>query len=403
VRDLAAADRELLRRASTSVALQAAAAVAVVVLAMTAVVLVVDEQQQHRQADSATRSAWARADDVRDPPAGTWLVLRLPTGRVLVTEGAPEAVTSLDPDQRPDGASRVRADGQELAIWTGDRSFGRLSAVYDLTPRESERNRLLVSLGAAALIGIAGAAGVGALIGRRAVRPLGEALALQRRFVADASHELRTPLTVLHTRAQLLRRTLASAAATEAPAELDRLVKDARNLGDVVTDLLLSAELQHRPQDGEPVDVVALARDVADSLQVLAAERSVQLTGPPAAGPDAATVVGVEGALRRAVSALVDNALAHTGAGGHVALTVTVGADEVELTVTDDGEGLDPSQALQLGRRFARGTARDTGRRFGLGLALVDEVARAHGGRLSVAGSPGEGAAFTLHLRRAAS
>ncbi len=405
MRDAAPADRELLRRASTSVALQAAVAVAVVVLAMTAVVLFVDEQQQHRQADSTTRSAWSRADDVRDPPAGSWLVLRTASGRVAVTDGAPPAVSAVDPAQQPDGASRLTVGGQELALWTGDRSFGRLSAVVDLTPRESERNRLMVSLGVAALLGIAGAAAVGALIGRRAVRPLGEALVLQRRFVADASHELRTPLTVLHTRAQLLRRSLGSGPGGDARAgaELDRLVQDARNLGDVVTDLLLSAELQHRPQHGEPVDLSVLATDVVASLGALADQRSVQLTGPPPGPLGGTTVVGVEPALRRAVSALVDNALAHTRAGGHVAVTVATdgtSGEEVTLTVSDDGEGLDPAEAQELGRRFSRGTARDSGRRFGLGLALVDEVARAHGGRLQVAGARGEGASFSLRLPR---
>jgi signal transduction histidine kinase len=70
----------------------------------------------------------------------------------------------------------------------------------------------------------------------------------------------------------------------------------------------------------------------------------------------------------------------------------------VLVAVADDGEGIDPHQARDLARRFARGTARDGGRRFGLGLALVDEVARVHGGRLDVDGAPGHGATFTLHL-----
>jgi signal transduction histidine kinase len=402
VRDATAGDRQLLRRASASVALQAALAVALVVLAMTAVVLVVDEQQQSRLADSTTRSAWARADDVSDPPAGVWLVLRTQGGRTLVTDGAPEAVREVDPAKRPDGGSRLAADGQELAVWTGDRKFGRLSAVYDLSPRESERNRLLFSLGVAAVIGIAGAAGVGALIGRRAVRPLGEALGLQRRFVADASHELRTPLTVLHTRAQLLRRRLAGQtddAATR--AELDRLVRDAKSLGEVVTDLLLAAELEHAPQRGEPVDVSTVAREVVASLSVLADEREVALT---ASGTDHAVyVVGIEAALRRALTALVDNALAHTGSGGHVGVRVSAAEGDVVLAVADDGEGLDPAEARELARRFARGTARDGGRRFGLGLALVDEVARVHGGRLDVDGAPGHGATFTLRLPASAS
>ncbi|MGN6302034.1 MAG: sensor histidine kinase [Angustibacter sp.] len=397
MRDATAADRQLMRRASASVAVQAALAVALVVLAMTAVVLVVDEQQQHRQADSTTRSAWARADDVSDPPSGVWLVLRTEGGRTLVTNGAPAAVREVDPTKQPDGSSRVTADGQELALWTGDRKFGRLSAVYDLSPRESERNRLLFSLGVAAVLGIAGAAGVGALIGRRAVRPMGEALGLQRRFVADASHELRTPLTVLHTRAQLLRRRLAGQTADPATRdELDRLVRDAQSLGEVVTDLLLAAELEHAPQRGEPVDVGAVAREVVASLSVLADEREVALT--TSGTDDGVDVVGIEAALRRALTALVDNALAHTGSGGHVQVRVSESEGHVLIAVADDGEGLDPGEARDLARRFARGTARDGGRRFGLGLALVDEVARVHGGRLDVDGAPGHGATFTLRL-----
>ncbi|MGN6613147.1 MAG: sensor histidine kinase [Angustibacter sp.] len=397
MRDATAADRQLMRRASASVAIQAALAVALVVIAMTAVVLVVDEQQQHRQADSTTRSAWARADDVSDPPSGIWLVLRTQGGRTLITKGAPDAVAEVDPTKQPDGASRLTADGQELALWTGERSFGRLSAVYDLSPRESERNRLLVSLGVAAILGIAGAAAVGAVIGRRAVRPMGEALGLQRRFVADASHELRTPLTVLHTRAQLLRRRMAGQTADQATREeLDRLVRDAQSLGEVVTDLLLAAELEHAPQRGEPVDVGGVAREVVASLSVLADEREVALT--TSGTDDAVQVVGIEAALRRALTALVDNALAHTGSGGHVQVRVSQSDDHVLVAVADDGEGIDPNQARDLARRFARGTARDGGRRFGLGLALVDEVARVHGGRLDVDGAPGHGATFTLRL-----
>ena len=144
---------------------------------------------------------------------------------------------------------------------------------------------------------------------------MGEALGLQRRFVADASHELRTPLTVLHTRAQLLRRRLAGQTADPATRdELDRLVRDAQSLGEVVTDLLLAAELEHAPQRGEPVDVGAVAREVVASLSVLADEREVALT--TSGTDDGVDVVGIEAALRRALTALVDNALAHTGSGG---------------------------------------------------------------------------------------
>jgi signal transduction histidine kinase len=281
-------------------------------------------------------------------------------------------------------------------VWTGDRRIGRVSAVADVSAREVEERRLMVSLAVAALLGALGAAAVGALIGRRAVRPLADAMALQRQFVADASHELRTPLTLLLTRAQLLRRHLSGGVAPGQRAELDRLVTDAMNLGEVVSDLLRSAELGQHPGTGESVDVGQVAADVVASLQPLAAERSVRLT---ATGTDSGgAVAGAPGALRRALTSLVDNALSHTPVGGRVEVRLVAEAGAVSVSVVDDGTGVDPAGADRLVQRFSRGTSRDAGRRVGLGLALVDEIARGHGGALLIGNEPGRGAAFTLRL-----
>jgi two-component system, OmpR family, sensor kinase len=390
-------DARLLRRATLQIAAWTSTAVAALILVMAAAVLIVDEHQQHQQADRVSQDAWADADDVSDPPARTWLVVRAPSGRRQVTPGAPAGVAGIDPADLRDGIVRTVRQGRELVIYTGDRPVGRVSAVYDLSPRELEERRLQISLGIAALIGILGAGAVGALIGRRAVRPLGQALALQRRFVADASHELRTPLSVLLLRAQLLQRHLRHSLDTERAQSLDQLVHDAKIMGDVVNDLLLSAELHHRPRTGQRVDLTSLATDVARSMQPLAAEQDVELTvrGPdPGSAP--AVINGTAVALRRAVAALVDNAVAHTPPEGRVQLRVMTAATTVAVTVTDDGEGLDATDTRRLVERFSRGTARGDGRRFGLGLSLVDEVARAHAGTLTVDSAPGAGAAFTL-------
>ncbi|WP_426566772.1 sensor histidine kinase [Angustibacter sp. McL0619] len=391
-------DAAMLRRAARTVAVQTAAAVALVVLVMAGSVLLLDERQQHQQADSSVRTAWASADDVSDPPQGTWLLVLPPGGDRQTTSDAPPEVAALDPAALPDGIIRIVRDDRELVVYTGEKSLGRVSAVYDLTARELEERRLVVSLGVAAIVGVVGAAAIGAVIGRRAVRPLAEAMTLQRRFVADASHELRTPLTVLLTRAQLLRRHLHGTVPTERAAELDRLVDDARNLGGVVNDLLLSAELDHRPQRGEDVDVGALAVDVSASLQALGDARAIRLSVASADGP--AAVRGAGAALRRALTSLLDNAIAHTPDGGEVTVQVLIHPDHVLLSVADQGDGLDPAEAHRLLERFSRGTSGDAGRRFGLGLALVDEVARSHGGSLLVDGEPGRGATFTLRLPR---
>ncbi len=253
---------------------------------------------------------------------------------------------------------------------------------------------------------IAGAAGViiaglvGFLIARRAVRPLGEALALQRRFVADAGHELRTPLTILHTRAQLLARRLGPQHA-QAPL-VGQLLADSQALSELIEDLLISAQLQRDPRGADTIELADLAAQVARSVRAIADPARIAVVLDAAPG---LTVRGSRAALRRALTALVDNALAHCTAGGTIRIAVCRAEKGVDLAVIDDGEGIDPADVDRLLERFARGTSLAPGspgageaRRFGLGLALVREVALTHGGDLAITGSPGRGATVTIRL-----
>lgn len=257
------------------------------------------------------------------------------------------------------------------------------------------RDGLLV----AGSIGILVAGLIGFLAARRAVAPLKEALALQRRFVADAGHELRTPLAVLHTRAQLLARRLS----TTDPARplADQLLADSRVLGQIVDEMLLSAELASDRKTGELLDPDDLATDIVTSMSVLAAETGVTLS---VLAQGSRMVRGSPTALRRALTALVDNALAHTAPGGHVTVTSAEDASGmVLLTVSDDGEGLAGQDPGRLTERFARGRPMSgpgagAGRRFGLGLSLAREVAAAHGGTLTLTGTPPPGVRATIRL-----
>jgi signal transduction histidine kinase len=224
---------------------------------------------------------------------------------------------------------------------------------------------------------------------------------MQRRFVADASHELRTPLTVLHTRAELVRRRLARAespADERVSADITQLAADTKALGDVVEDLLLSAELQHQPWRAASIDAGNLVGELVTSLAAQADSLHVTLQAKITA--DELIVAGVRSSLRRALAALVDNALSHVGAGGTVTVEARREGPYICLIVADDGEGLDPADATRLLERFARGESRSDqpGRRFGLGLALVSDVVHAHRGRLDIDGRPGVGATFTITL-----
>jgi signal transduction histidine kinase len=111
-------------------------------------------------------------------------------------------------------------------------------------------------------------------------------------------------------------------------------------------------------------------------------------------------VRGDEGAVRRAVRNLVDNAIKYTPAGGAVELSLAPEGGTAIITVADTGIGLDPADAERIFEPFVRldaARARETGG-SGLGLAIARSIAIAHGGSLSVESAPGAGSRFTLRL-----
>ena len=408
-------DSVLLRRAAWSVAAQTALAVALVVVVVASGVVLLFDRQQASETRDLVRRAATTADDVNDPPEEVWLV-RLEGGSRKASEGTPPVVlTSARLQSASPGPLSIDTSDGPLTAWAADRDGARYVAVYDQSRHRAEEHRLAVSTLVAGLVGVVLAGAIGLVVGRRAVRPLGEAMELQRRFVADASHELRTPLAVLHTRAQMVRRHLPEASSGRLRGEVDQLVGDTSALGEVVSDLLLAAQLEQSDVSSSDVDLARVALEVVSSMRPYAEAHGVHLElveGADEGADEGGCVVnGAPTALRRALTALVDNAIAHSEHDGAVRVVVRSGAasavpatedSPVRVTVEDEGEGLDPADAEMLRQRFARGTARSgrSGRRFGLGLALVDEVVRAHHGRLEVAGAPGHGARFTMVLPR---
>jgi len=266
-------------------------------------------------------------------------------------------------------------------------------AIYDQEEYEAERHRLVVALLIAGGVGVLLSALAGVMLARRSLRPLAESLAMQRRFVADASHELRTPLTLLSTRVQLLARQLRRGD-TPADSEIEGVLSDTRRLGDILDDLLAAADTRASVAR-DAVDVGAVVSDAVASATAAAQEAGKALT---VTGVSSAVVLGSESSLRRAVIALVDNAIDHATA----VVSVDVRADHgtCRIAVSDDGPGIDEDVLPLLFERFA--TARDTTsarRHYGLGLALVADVAAAHGGKVTAGRrTEGPGAVLTVTL-----
>ena len=157
----------------------------------------------------------------------------------------------------------------------------------------------------------------------------------------------------------------------------------------------MSDPIAERPR--ERVDVAAIARDVLTAVGPEATDRGIRLVGP-APGADPQYVHGSPVALRRAVLALVDNAVRH--ATRSVTISTETRGGEVLLDVSDDGPGIDPEVAPRLFERFASGQSRagERRRRYGLGLALVSEIASGHHGRVELLDRDGPGAALRLRL-----
>ena len=233
---------------------------------------------------------------------------------------------------------------------------------------------------------------------------------MQRRFVADASHELRTPLTLLSTRAQLVRRELRAGTDPATLAdEVDGLVVDARNLGNVLEDLLVAVDPRTH-QRRERVDVGRLAGEVAAAAAAAARAEGVDVrcTVEGGTGSQGERVVldASVAALRRALTALVDNAVRH--ASSEVLVTVRGTPGHVVVDVSDDGPGIEAELIPRLFDRYE--TAQPPGsaqRGYGLGLALVSEIATGHGGTVTARNiersgpdGPSAGALLELTLPR---
>lgn len=236
--------------------------------------------------------------------------------------------------------------------------------------------------------------------------PLEEAGQMRREFVANVSHELRTPLTSLIGFIETLR-----GHARNDPAAQDRFLgimeQEAGRMHRLVEDLLSLSRLedQERVRPTSRVNLTILVGEVVEALQPIATARGVtiRVENPARTGE----ILGDWGQLWQVLRNLIENAIKYGAKKGVV--TVRIGAPEhkaslrqsgVELSVTDDGEGIAAHHIARLTERFYRvdsHRSREVGG-TGLGLAIVKHIVNRHRGRMRIESQPGAGATFSVVL-----
>lgn len=223
-----------------------------------------------------------------------------------------------------------------------------------------------------------------------------EAKEQMRRFIADASHELRTPLTSIHGFLEVLLRG-AMNRPDQLKSALTSMHGESKRINKLVEDLLLLAKLDRAPQltfrETHLDEVIA---EMDPQLRMLAGKRSVHISAKP----------GVKGKydpdkIKQVILNLFHNAVQHTDPEtGKISVKLGAHGNFAELSIRDNGSGIDEDHLPHVFDRFYRSESSRTRRSggAGLGLSITKSLVEGHGGAIEVESTVGEGTIFIIHL-----
>lgn len=214
-------------------------------------------------------------------------------------------------------------------------------------------------------------------------------------FSYSVSHDLRAPLRAIHAFSEILLREHAPQLDDEARRVLDVIVRNTRQMGVLIDDLLDFSRVVRKEPEHRQVDMVRLVKSVLEDLSLAEPERPIAFdVGPlcPAWGDQAL--------LSHVWANLLGNAAKFSGPADQPAIEVrcTDGAGECRYTVRDNGIGFDQAYADRLFEPFQRLHPAAEFEGTGIGLAIVSRIVRRHGGRVWAESSPGNGATFGFAL-----
>ena len=265
---------------------------------------------------------------------------------------------------------------------------------------EEDRAQLksnLVIFNLLVLIG-GGAASYG--LARRTLKPIEEALESQIRFTADASHELRTPITALQTENEVALRN-PKLSKTEAIELLKSNLAEVAKLRDLSEGLLTLAYTDKDSGVSGEYLVSEVIDKAKDRVSKAASLKKITISSPKKT--PTLKVKGSEQKLVELLSILLDNAIKYSPAKSRVKISSKKHGRQVEIAVSDQGQGIKKSDLPNIFERFYRADPsrnKQSGGGYGLGLAIAKKIAEQHSGTIEVRSALGKGSVFTVRLPR---
>ena len=225
---------------------------------------------------------------------------------------------------------------------------------------------------------------------------LSNTFAAQRQFSANAAHELRTPLAVMRTKLEVFEKNNNPSAA-EYQETVHMIRMQTSRLSHVIDILLEMTDLQSA-QKQDHISLADMAEEVICDLTAVADKKEITITQ----NPGTAEIIGNDTLIYRAIYNLVENAIKYNHTGGNVTVSIKEDGEFATVIISDNGPGIQQEDWQHIFEPFFRvdkSRSRDMGG-AGLGLALVKEIARQHGGDVYVVQSSKNGTEIALKLRR---
>lgn len=221
---------------------------------------------------------------------------------------------------------------------------------------------------------------------------------LRREFVANVSHELKTPITSIKAAVE----TLQDGAVHDVeitPKFLDIIARQSDRLNNIIEDLLSLSRLENERDEVYLIEgsILEVIDDAIASCEVKAKAKDIEIN---VSCPQGLREKMNSALLEQALVNLIDNAIKYSDAGTSVTISAIRIGSELEISVSDQGRGIEAEHLSRIFERFYRvdkARSRHAGG-SGLGLSIVKHIAQVHGGRAAVTSTPGVGSNFSLYL-----